>query len=287
MRRDSPGRRRARAHRGAGSKSAFNRLGVVASLLTVLVALAGCGADKGSVSIISPTIGATVEPTFTANVSLKDFEIDPSAIGRANAEGKGHLHFVLDGGRYDHPNYSGADGELAAKLGSDGKYSPSVQPAITYQNVPAGRHTLEVFLANNDGSNAGPKSSVTFDVAPAQVGVSISRPREGSKIGDTFTAKVTLENFQIDRKAIGKANEVGKGHLHFALDDGRYDHPKYSGANGRLAVKLGVDGMYSPSFKPTITYRHIPAGAHALVVYLANNDLSRAGAEARASFTVR
>jgi hypothetical protein len=233
--------------------------------LALAAAFSGCGGSKGSVSILSPTAGETVEPTFTANVSLKDFEIDPTAVGKANEKGKGHLHFVLDGG----------------------KYSDSVEPVFNYENISAGPHTLEVFLANNDHSNAGPKASVTFNVAPAQVGVSIDRPREGSKTGGTFTAKVTLENFQIDRRALGKDNEMGKGHLHFALDDGRYDHPKYSGANGRLAVKLGVDGMYSPSFKPTITYRHIPAGAHALVVYLANNDLSRAGAEARASFTVR
>jgi hypothetical protein len=273
MRLPLPGPRRDRASRGTASKRAFaGRLHIAGSLAALVVALAGCGGSDDSVSIVNPTNGATVEPTFTVNVTQK---------------GEGHLHFALDDGKYDHPKYSGPNGKLAVKLGVDGKYSPSTQPTITYQNIPAGPHKLEVFLAGNDHSNAGPKASVLFNVSPGQPGVSIDAPPQGSRIGGTFTARVTLENFEIDPSGIGKANEQGKGHLHFALDDGKFDHPKYSGADGRRAVKFGTDGTYSPAVRPRITYRHIPPGAHALEVYLANNDRSRAGAEAKTSFTVK
>jgi hypothetical protein len=30
------------------------------------------------------------------------------------------------------------------------------------------------------------------------------------------------------------------------MDGGKYDFPKHSGANGRLATQLGVQGKYSP-----------------------------------------
>jgi hypothetical protein len=116
--------------------------------------------------------------------------------------------------------------------------------------------------------------------------VSFISPTDGEMTGDSVTAEVELSGFEIDAVGVGKANEPNKGHLHFSLDGGKYDHPKYSGANGDLAVKLGVDGMYSPSVEPTITYEGLPKGEHTLEVDLANNDHSEAGATASTTFTV-
>jgi len=48
------------------------------------------------------------------------------------------------------------------KLGVQGKYSPSVTPSITYKGIPAGKHKLEVYLANNDHTNTGVESSTSF-----------------------------------------------------------------------------------------------------------------------------
>ena len=89
-------------------------------------------------------------------------------------------------------------------------------------------------------------------------------PTDGAMTGDSVTAEVTLDGFEIDAVGVGKANEPNKGHLHFSLDGGKFDDPKYSGANGDLAVKLGVDGMYSPSVEPTHHLRGPAEGrAHA------------------------
>src|SRR6476646_5020487 len=49
--------------------------------------------------------------------------------------------------------------------------------------------------------------------------------------GSTAVATVTLSHFTIDAMDVGKARMAGKGHLHFALDGGKFDYPKYSGAN--------------------------------------------------------
>jgi len=70
------------------------------------------------------------------------------------------------------------------------------------------------------------------------------------------------------------------------MDKGKFDFPKYSGANGQLAVKLGVAGTYSPAVKPTITYRNLPKGKHMLEVYLAGNNHEN-GKSSTIKFTVR
>ena len=43
-------------------------------------------------------------------------------------------------------------------------YSPSTAPNITYSNIPSGKHTLLVYLANNDHSDTGVANSTTFTV---------------------------------------------------------------------------------------------------------------------------
>jgi hypothetical protein len=61
------------------------------------------------------------------------------------------------------PGHS-AGGDLAAKLGVDGKYSPSVKPAMTYEQIPPGNHVLEVYLANNNHTDLGVEAEVEFTV---------------------------------------------------------------------------------------------------------------------------
>ncbi len=155
-------------------------LGVFAAAL--LLGLSACGDDndndtgaaantaaettmsKPQVSFVTPTDGDSVDGTVDAEVSLENFVIDEAAVGKEAKEGTGHIHFVMDGGKYDEPKYSGANGELAKKLGVNGKYSPSVAPTITYENLPKGEHTLTAMLANNNHSDTGQEASVTFTV---------------------------------------------------------------------------------------------------------------------------
>jgi hypothetical protein len=117
--------------------------------------------------------------------------------------------------------------------------------------------------------------------------VSFANPKNGSTQGSTVAVRVKLSHFKLAPNQVGKAAKQGEGHLHFSMDDGKYDLPKYSGANGKLAVKLGVQGKYSPSVTPSITYKGLPAGKHKLEAYLANNDHTNTGVEASTSFTVK
>jgi hypothetical protein len=117
--------------------------------------------------------------------------------------------------------------------------------------------------------------------------VRFTTPREASTVGPTVVAKVKLEHFKLAPKKVGMKAKRGEGHLHFSLDHGKFDFPKYSGANGREAVKLGVQGKYSPSTAPVITYSNLPTGTHELEVYLANNDHTNTGVATFVSFIVK
>lgn len=146
-------------------------LALVAACSIAVLGIAACGGsdDNGSdksaaVTITSPTDGSMQSGTVTAKVDLENFQLDAADVGKAKADGKGHLHFSLDGGKYDYPKYSGANGKLAAQLGTDGQYSPSVTPTVTYTGLPPGQHTLKVEVVNNDHSPTGVSDSVTFDV---------------------------------------------------------------------------------------------------------------------------
>lgn len=147
------------------------------------------------------------------------------------------------------------------------------------------------FLAgcgNNEGEEQSAAPAET--AAPTektQAEVSFAVPTQDQTIGGAVKASVNLNGFQIDPENVGKQPEQGKGHLHFSMDNGKFDQPKHSGANGKLAVKLGVDGKYSPAVAPQITYRNLPAGEHTLKVQLANNDHSPTGAEAERTFSVK
>jgi hypothetical protein len=139
---------------------------------------------------------------------------------------------------------------------------------------------------DDDETTTSASEGTETTAAAEDVSVSFVSPEDGSSQGDEVTAEVELEGFEIAADEVGKAAEPGQGHLHFSMDEGKYDYPKYSGPNGELAEQLGVDGQYSPSTEPTITYTGLPKGEHTLEVYLANNDHTDEGTVEATTFTV-
>jgi hypothetical protein len=154
-----------------------------AAAVAAAAAVAGCGSDnksssssqastqkapaatpKGQVKFVTPADGAKTGSTVHFKVALKDFQLAPQAVGQAPRPGQGHLHFKMDEGKFDYPKYSGPNGLLAKKLGVTGHYSPSVTTGITYKRLPKGKHTLEVYLANNNHTNVGVESKLKFTV---------------------------------------------------------------------------------------------------------------------------
>src|SRR5262245_24493124 len=108
--------------------------------------------------------------------------------------------------------------------------------------------------SDNDRADTGSASAGSTSATPAPTDpnskVTFAAPKDGQSEGDKVKVKVKLTNFKIDPASVGKSPQPGIGHLHFAMDGGKYDNAEYSGPNGKLAEQLGVDGKYSPSITP-------------------------------------
>src|SRR3954469_16745239 len=90
---------------------------VPVSVLVLAAALAAAavssGAGSPSIRFTTPKAGADTPSTVTFRVALANFSLDPADVGKRNKTGRGHLHFQMDGGKFDYPKYSGANGNLA------------------------------------------------------------------------------------------------------------------------------------------------------------------------------
>jgi len=106
----------------------------------------------------------TQPSTLKIIVQVTGFKLSPANFGKAPKAGEGHLLFRMDGGRYDHPRFVGANGRLIRLAGTDGKYTPSVKTWVRYSGLSRGNHTVVVFLAGNNHKKLGPSARVTFPV---------------------------------------------------------------------------------------------------------------------------
>jgi len=149
---------------------------------TVAVAVAGCGSssnEQAAPAVQAKSMAAAVAKasvrfngpsvihsngSFKTTVVLSHFHIAPGLVGKPPVPGMGHLHFMLAGGKYDYPRYSGANGMLGKKLGVAGAYSPALAPHITYSHLPPGRYTLICMLANNNHTPTGVEAKQTIVV---------------------------------------------------------------------------------------------------------------------------
>jgi len=138
-----------------------------------------------------------------------------------------------------------------------------------------------------NGSDEAGKARANPHYGAPHAKVRIVSPKRGASVRAPVVVRVRVTGFTLDAEHLGKAPKRGSGQLHFSLDGGRYDRPRYSGGNGKLAARLGVSGRYSLAASPTITYRDLQPGKHRLLVSLANNDLSDTGVRAGTAFSVR
>jgi hypothetical protein len=116
-----------------------------------------------SVVFVGPLDGQTVAKRTTFRVRLTNFTISPTLTPTRLVPGQGFLHFAMDGGALDVPGHS-ANGAQAVRAGTQGRYSPVQGTSLTYNNLPIGRHTLTVTLADNFHAEIGVSASLSFTV---------------------------------------------------------------------------------------------------------------------------
>jgi hypothetical protein len=120
-------------------------------------------AAPASLAFTGITEGQTVGRRTTFRVRLANFTISPSPTPTRLVPGQGFLHFAMDGGAFDVPAHS-ANGAQAVRAGTQGRYSPVQGTSLTYFNLPPGRHTLTVSLADNFHAEIGVSVSLSVTV---------------------------------------------------------------------------------------------------------------------------
>lgn len=159
-----------------------------AALVAVLVVSLTGGSDEDSaraalpgepsVEIVSPRNGARqTGRAVVVKAKVHNFTLAPREFGREPQIGEGNLRFALNrvpdcvdpaklqraeesplgrgrllGASFDFPRYSGPNGVLAVRVGSNGSFSPATRPEIYYHELPAGFYRLVVTLAQNNGA---------------------------------------------------------------------------------------------------------------------------------------
>jgi len=145
-----------------------------------------------SVEIVSPRNGARqATRAVVVKVKLHNFRLAPRRFGGEPQLGEGHLRFSLNrvpdcvdpvklqraekspigkgrlvGASFDFPQYAGANGILAERVGSTGSYSPATRPEIYYHELPAGFYRLVITLARNNGSPTPFHNVTNFQILP-------------------------------------------------------------------------------------------------------------------------
>ncbi len=164
---------------------------------------------------------------------------------------------------------------------------------------------LVIVLSSGGGSSdsslnqlQGRRTPHKLAPVPGAPGVEVISPRNGARqTSGAVVVRVVVHNFHLAPAQFGGEPELQEGHIRFQLHrvpnciaakrlrlslknplssgsllGASFDYPEYAGLNGVLAARIGVAGSYSPSTRPVIYYRNLPAGFYHVVIGLAQND---------------
>jgi hypothetical protein len=192
-----------------------------------------------SIKIVGPTDKPVLEGDVNASslsmkVDIKNFTIDPNAVGQDNEDGKGHFHIYVDGTYFD--------------------FATTTEFLVT--DLTPGPHLIAVELVNNDHTSLESPVIDTLHVTIAAnaASVNITSPKAGSSTANSsVTVAVDVKNFTLDAANFGKdgTNAPGKGHYH-----------------------VFVDGVYITAAATSSVTIEVAPGNHVLSVELVNNDHS-------------
>ncbi len=149
-------------------------------------------AGRPSIEIVSPRNGARQRShAVVVKVNVHNFQLSPRHFGGEPQLGEGHIRFGLNrvpdcvepvkleraiesalgrgrlvGASFDFPEFSGPNGVLAERIGSEGSYSPATLPQIYYRDLRPGFYRLVISLAENDGSTTPFHAVTNFQILP-------------------------------------------------------------------------------------------------------------------------
>jgi hypothetical protein len=175
---------------------------VLTGAAVALAIVFGGGEDSGNAKAAEPTTGeptvSIVSPrngevqqnhAVVVKVDLENFELSPRNFGAEPQLGQGSIRFSLNrvpncvdpvklrkaensplgigrlkGASMDFARFSGPNGILAERIGTDGSYSPATRPEIFYHRLQAGFYRLTVTLAQNNGATTPYHAVTNFQI---------------------------------------------------------------------------------------------------------------------------
>ncbi len=164
-------------------------------------------------TVAAPAAGDVVTAnTVRTDVKLDNFKIDCRFAGTANRAGVGHFHVMLDG-------------KLINMFCKD-------RADVSLQNVPAGKHELEVAPAVNDHTDdLAQEKKIAFSYQPSsaapvikavanpgKAGITIVSPKPGATVSKGFDFVIAPKNLHLSCALYGKDNLAGYGHWHINVD---------------------------------------------------------------------
>lgn len=165
------------------------------------------------IAIVSPAGGTMVTANaLTVAVAATGYTLTCDFAGKANQQGTGHYHVLLD------------------KSLVNMFCTPTA--TISMQNVSRGMHTLTVVPALNDHSEVEENAkSITFDYEPTnpppaitdatlagKPSITILSPKNGDTVSGSFDIVVQVTNYNLSCDLMGKPDVAGYGHWHANLD---------------------------------------------------------------------
>ena len=191
----------------------------------------------------------------TVGVAPVGYTFSCADAGKANTEGVGHYHTILDGALVDMECTS--------------------TTTISLQNVAPGAHTLIVVPALDDHEEVqagaamvdftyeptSPLPEITAVETTGTPTISIVSPEPGTEVSGDFRLTVAATGITMSEDLFGKANVPGYGHWHLNVDS-------TTGPMMGMMTMLGMSG--SDTFEAST--QGLPTGPHTFFAIVVDNQ---------------
>jgi len=209
-----------------------------------------------SVTLSGLEPGATVtDNQVSVSVAPNGYTFSCADAGKANVDGVGHYHTILDGALVDMECTPIAT--ISMQNVAPGPHSLIVVPALDdHEEIQAGAAMVDFTYAPTD-----PLPEITAAATTAAPTITIVSPAPGTEVSGDFTVTVAVTDYNLSEDLFGKTNVPGYGHWHLNVDS-------TTGPMMGMMTMLGMSG--SDTFQAST--QGLTPGPHTFFAILVDNQ---------------
>jgi len=151
-----------------------------------------------SITIVSPKTTAVPTIGFRIQVAVVGFELDEANYGGTPINGRGHIHYTVDGG------------SLIA----------TASPVVDIGALSAGAHVIRAELRQNNHAPLSPAAFQEITVTAGTPSITIVSPKATTVGTLGFRIQVAVSGFILDAENYAGTPFNGHGHMHYTVDGG-------------------------------------------------------------------